>query len=1614
MAPKAKTPAAALPVEDPLVELPEHIDVPDPPFSFILAHLVSHVFCVEPPVEADGEPPDALQDFDPLDSLSKFHEGGEAPNTSNILLLQRDELEAFAEGGTLAAGLRRKAEAEAACRKRKKVNEARQKARLNEDAGESHGESHEPGESGETTEAAEDHGSHDFTLIVSGYPSTPEEVAELEAADLFDLADAWVSLHLSGETCIDEPDDLGGTKRITRVIGAPPAVTALREKVVAAEAGSPLATTIVTELHNCHEWASRPTEVPDPSEVVLAAISSAAEHRITYKEWIESLPEERVVIPDLSFDASSLDTSVYERLVESTDPSRHDVSFMLYCLCEQVNQSLKGNVAEAPSQRKKPSEAQMKALQKKELSMIEKFLDNASDILLFGQDAVKEVEEKNLETIGSLMAMVEEEEQKAENGSKEETQHVPGMAPDPGLGSSPPEDLEEMVIPFHDQMSSRHVGHHLPGGKSVALEIEQLLSHLNAPGIDRQNFPRRISMTAAERSAHRNRIYKYMPSMPVVELERLLLLREFQELLHHAQPERHWNLQDWIFQEKIPASLLCQTLLDASCRDYFVDMKYMERQDCLLVAMHHRALPGRVLWHSWEGDLLTLAAKDSETRSEMKLCPVPTFNDWWQLVSGQPSPAPPAYAESEEGFTAVPSRKKAKKRKEPKDANATQKAGLEAPACPKKVLDLDAREVGYCKAIEKILVPSDRSIILRTAYQRGVQNCVPELAKDGKVLKPVVEDDGEGEDSGQEEEIDDFDPFVPLPRKELHSVRVIKDNMTFGMVSDAAWLETVEAMRSRVSVEEPAPPEEDEDAKRAEALRAAQGIADGEEEGEEPVEQEPQEEEEGEQAINITERYMEESKFGCLWIVFKDGTRCTVRMHHERLWYTPGDVSWDVTSSRPGVQVTYTPPSGVVVQAFSDASIRQSWPPQRLFPLAGLEADEMLPGQAQDIELARQVTAFGVLVIERLSGRRDVHHPSGTRAWRNPTIEELQERTEHFKALGKKKGCDVAARACAERMAQICAAWEANQDEEDEMDPSEQNKYFGMPGHWRVTTSSGRRFGRALKVEEVSAEPGSATASRSASQRNSAEVDRISKEIPGSHGTGSRPGSKVPSSKDPGSIQASKDVPAEAEDDEDLESEPKPPEPPPSLQDILEAVLVDEGNNIEYELDPVPMLVQRDPHTGITSTSNEEGMLILSYPDGESNVCILPDGTRVSQTVDAEGSEVVVEKEGAARVTCYVKDKAYVPHSMVKVEIEDGATMEVVPRRLNLKAELVAADPHAFLAKLRGEPEEDVSPALEIAQQQNAMSQHEFCRNPDPREDSYSTNASVILRHFEGTLVHSKGAGEVELVSGRDIATMGSDNEKALKTLQDKGCVYLAQVDYDRIYLRDDDGNHFEVKGDQSLDFKLSVSMGDDFASPRCVVPKRPFKHPDASFLPLPEEAPQPRLFVVYGDGEAEELLLRRDFEEAMRLARKDPLTLVVAGEKMGWPMSCCKTHSIHRIMHMDPVSVPVRPLELPPGICGCVEPPAMNRSFTQFRQFIEYPEITDQKLKDWESAYQLYRQEEEEQRVLQNTLGEGLKNARRSMNATLQVEQLAKMSQAAASEPAATEASEQARDGGA
>eukprot|EP00438_Fugacium_kawagutii_P025803 Skav200481 [mRNA] locus=scaffold450:47462:101178:+ [translate_table: standard] len=354
--------------------------------------------------------------------------------------------------------------------------------------------------------------------------------------------------------------------------------------------------------------------------------------------------------------------------------------------------------------------------------------------------------------------------------------------------------------------------------------------------------------------------------------------------LGHMGPYGLAFAEDWIFQEKIPSSLLCQTLLDASCREYFVDMKYMER-------------------------------------------------------AHDPGP-------------------------------------LKDPMCPKKV--------------------------------------------------------------------DDFDPFVPLPRKPTPQRCSATDNLTFGMVSDKAWLETVEAMRGRVSVEEPAPPEDREDFGTLLVFDLTKSYSAS-------VHwvlcEESHEEEEGEQAVNITERL--------------------------------GTMSQTITVHKPQV----------IMKVFCSLCHHRRRRRRRYCVSPAL--------------------CFFVVVLPLL----------------------------------------VAARLCLVAFVAVVLATSV--------------------------------------LKPVSNQPLLYT---------SLDISFLFFTLDSVH-------------HDATALDLHRDR---------------------NLQESKFGCLW-----LVFKAHFVPMQVQRDPHTGITSTSNEE------------------------------------------------------------VEIEDGATMEVVPRRLNLKAELVAADPQSFLAKLRGEPEED-EPLLQV------------------------------------------------------------------------------------------------------------------------------------------------------------------------------------------------------------------------------------------------------------------------------------------------------------------------------
>ena len=192
--------------------------------------------------------------------------------------------------------------------------------------------------------------------------------------------------------------------------------------------------------------------------------------------------------------------------------------------------------------------------------------------------------------------------------------------------------------------------------------------------------------SVAEREAVQSRFYSFAPSFSAVGLEQMIVLHAFEELMGLAQPERTWNFSDRTLRERIPAALVGENLHAAFQLEPFVNSTYVPRYDCLLLALHLRSPPGRHVWHTWCGDLLSNPEAFGDT-----LLPKPTFNDWSRIF----------------GTSYVPS---------------------------STLVQLDARTFGYAKAREKLVTPSDGSAILVTTLSRGLENSFPRA--EGETFEP--------------------------------------------------------------------------------------------------------------------------------------------------------------------------------------------------------------------------------------------------------------------------------------------------------------------------------------------------------------------------------------------------------------------------------------------------------------------------------------------------------------------------------------------------------------------------------------------------------------------------------------------------------------------------------------------------------------------------------------------------------------------------------------------------------------------------------------------------------------------------------------------------------------
>jgi hypothetical protein len=275
-----------------------------------------------------------------------------------------------------------------------------------------------------------------------------------------------------------------------------------------------------------------------------------------------------------------------------------------------------------------------------------------------------------------------------------------------------------------------------------------------------------------------------------------------------------------------------------------------------------------------------------------------------------------------------------------------------------------------------------------------------------------------------------------------------------------------------------------------------------------------------------------------------------------------------------------------------------------------------------------------------------------------------------------------------------------------------------------------------------------------------------------------------------------------------------------------------EDGTWEYELPAAAAQEFTNPHTGQQVFTCEYSVQYTEEETKEQHVALFGDATRIIWRKTKEGMDISVESPDRLPVEVRREVDAYVPKAKLKIFCPGGVVLEVIPQEMNEKGELIPAD----------------------------------IRTPDKTV----FNAAVLVRHPDGHLVKSVGTGTVDVFPRSEVRRKGGEYE-ALRSVEKDG-IYSAKCFEDLLVTTDTEGNTFDITS-TTADAKLAVSISgeDALASPRCERSHTPYFHPDVSFLPLPQNFPEPRLLLVYGDGRAEELVSQERAQDIFESARLDP-----------------------------------------------------------------------------------------------------------------------------------------------
>jgi hypothetical protein len=343
----------------------------------------------------------------------------------------------------------------------------------------------------------------------------------------------------------------------------------------------------------------------------------------------------------------------------------------------------------------------------------------------------------------------------------------------------------------------------------------------------------------------------------------------------------------------------------------------------------------------------------------------------------------------------------------------------------------------------------------------------------------------------------------------------------------------------------------------------------------------------------------------------------------------------------------------------------------------------------------------------------------------------------------------------------------------------------------------------------------------------------------------------------------------------------------------------------EYDLPAASAQHFTNPHTGQQVFTSEYSVQYTEEETKEQHVALFGDATKIVWRKTEEGMDISVESPDRLPVMVRREVDAYVPKAKLKIFCPAGVVLEVIPQEMNEKGELIPADIRA--------------------------------------PDKVVFNAAVLVRHPDGHLVKSVGTGAVDVFPRSEVRRKGGERE-ALRSVEKDG-IYTAKCFEDLLVTIDTEGNNFDITS-STADAKLAVSISgeDALASPRCERSHTPYFHPDVSFLPLPQNFPEPRLLVVHGDGRAEELVSYDRAQDILNSASAEPRNHVEVTELQP-PSRGLRVHTLYMPSEETPR----------PSFAEDKTRPSQNGS-TQVRHLEEFPPVTSDVWAEFREAYDRYR----------------------------------------------------------